>query len=193
MPDSHGIFSPKERRGYLSKAVVAEIEAFHKAHCPLLPIVDFGCGDGGYLRELSRLGVQVFGIEGCTKGLSEVFEHDLCEPLRFMPNEPRLSVCLEVAEHIPNQFESVFLDNISYEAPHIALSWAVRGQGGNGHVNCRNSEEVVAIMDDRGYVAHDWSGSRKRIREAREKCPWFANTFMLFSKHDIQDHSQNKS
>ncbi|KAK3607500.1 hypothetical protein CHS0354_031121 [Potamilus streckersoni] len=57
-------------------------------------------------------------------------------------------ISLEVAEHIPKQFEGVYLDNINRHAREgVVLSWAVPGQGGYGHVNERFFDYVVKIME----------------------------------------------
>jgi len=43
---------------------------------------------------------------------------------------------LEVAEHIPAQFESIYIDNLVKHAKEdIILSWAKLGQSGHSHVN----------------------------------------------------------
>jgi hypothetical protein len=45
-------------------------------------------------------------------------------------------ISLEVALHIPEKYEAVYLDNILRHATkRIILSWAVPGQGGISHIN----------------------------------------------------------
>jgi hypothetical protein len=52
-------------------------------------------------------------------------------------------VSLEVAEHIPSQFESVYLDNVFRHAREgIILSWAVPGQNGLSHVDIPYSRQA---------------------------------------------------
>ena len=59
---------------------------------------------------------------------------------------------LEVAEHIPAQFQSVYLDNIERHAKEgVVLSWAVPGQGGYSHVNERPLKYVLQLMDSLGF------------------------------------------
>ena len=51
---------------------------------------------------------------------------------------------LEVGEHIPEDYEDIYLENLDRHADKIIiLSWAVPEQGGFGHVNER----------DNGYIA----------------------------------------
>ena len=62
-------------------------------------------------------------------------------------------LCLEVAEHIPREFESTFLDNLVRHARRgIVLSWAKLGQGGLAHVNNRPLEYVIDQMSKRGFA-----------------------------------------
>ena len=61
-------------------------------------------------------------------------------------------ISLEVGEHIPKQYEQIFLDNIARHADKgIVLSWAVPGQGGHGHVNNQPLEYIVQQLDNRGF------------------------------------------
>jgi len=58
---------------------------------------------------------------------------------------------IEVAEHIPSEFESTFLDNLEH-ANKAFLSWALPDQAGTGHVNCLKKEEVRRKMEARGWT-----------------------------------------
>ena len=62
-------------------------------------------------------------------------------------------VSLEVAEHIPQQFESVYIDNIIRHARDgIVISWAIPGQEGYSHVNNRKHEYVQEIIESKGFT-----------------------------------------
>lgn len=68
---------------------------------------------------------------------------------------------LEVAEHIPTEFEAKFLDNLARHAKDgIIMSWAVPGQGGLSHVNNRDLKYVIQALDSLGF-AHDAEASKK--------------------------------
>ena len=46
---------------------------------------------------------------------------------------------MKVAEHIPKEFEHVYIDNLVRHAKEgIILSWSKVGQGGHSHVNNQN-------------------------------------------------------
>ena len=64
-------------------------------------------------------------------------------------------ISLEVAEHIPNKYESIYIDNVVRHAKDgVVLSWAVPGQGGYQHINNRPFDYVVSLMDRLGF-SHD--------------------------------------
>ncbi|XP_060596739.1 uncharacterized protein LOC132750721 [Ruditapes philippinarum] len=80
-------------------------------------------------------------------------------------------ISLEVAEHIPEQFESTFIDNIVRHAREgVVLSWARPGQGGYSHVNNRPFEYVKELMERLGF-SHDDLESEKLKNIA--SFPWF--------------------
>ena len=66
---------------------------------------------------------------------------------------------LEVMEHIPAQFENIVLDNVARVAGSgVVLSWAVTGQPGFHHINCRPPEHVLSVLKQRGFVLDStWS------------------------------------
>jgi len=64
-------------------------------------------------------------------------------------------ISLEVAEHIPAKYESVYLDNLVRHAKEgVILSWAKIGQGGHSHINNRDFPYVEEQMEARGFM-HD--------------------------------------
>lgn len=89
-------------------------------------------------------------------------------------------VCLEVAEHIPKEFEQIFLENlVSHAKKAIVLSWAPPEQSGVGHVNTKKKEDVVHSMQVYGYKLDE--NYSKIIREAAT-LPWFKENLMIFQK-----------
>lgn len=61
-------------------------------------------------------------------------------------------VSIEVAEHIPPQFESIYLDNLVRHANEgVILSWAHPGQTGHSHVNNRPAKYIKKEMKLRGF------------------------------------------
>ncbi len=152
---------------------------------PSRHVTDLGCGTGGYLSILSRAGfMHLLGIEGevpATRHFGNIQQGDLTKPLGLKPHGA--VICLEVAEHIPPEHEKAFLDNVCGRVEPtnvLVMSWAVRGQWGDGHVNCRDNWEAVQLIEDYGFT-HDPLESNNG-RNAVSDLPWFRNTFMVFRR-----------
>jgi hypothetical protein len=156
-------------------------------------LIDFGCGMGDYLRNFESHGfTKIYGFEGLPPvGSPEyVLQFDLTNPVTNHPMYTQLKesahnvLCLEVGEHIPPHYESVFLDNITDLAKNkIILSWAIVGQPGHGHVNCLNNDDIIRRMNERGfdYLAEDSEIIRQNVDDL---APWFYNTLMIFKRRD---------
>lgn len=143
-------------------------------------IYDVGCGPGHYVDFLRKDGHNVIGIEG-TDFQNGNIVHDLTEPLPILDKGTVL--CLEVAEHIPKQYESMFLDNVtSLVDKYLLISWAVKGQGGHGHVNEQDRDYVLRVLNERGYkLLHNQTDSIRKAMEG-DRLWWFANSLYLFEK-----------
>ena len=155
-------------------------------------LIDFGCGMGDYLKKLHDNGFSnLHGFEGeVRKGSPKFIKNwDLSNPIKNYEGYNSLkksaynTICLEVGEHIPKQYESIFLDNItSLTTNKIILSWAIIGQLGDGHVNCMNNDEVILKMNELGfnYLENDSIIARNSV--SPEIASWFLNTIMIFQK-----------
>lgn len=146
-------------------------------------VYDFGCGRGEYLNCLKELDstLQLTGFEGHqTDGVFDnIIKQDLSTTMEL--NQVDMVMSIEVGEHIPKEFEQVFIDNISNHAKsHVFLSWAVVGQGGLGHINCQNNDYIVKEFIDRGWKLElDLSN---QIRSSMPVGIWLKNTVMVFTK-----------
>jgi len=151
--------------------------------------IDIGCGNGSYIKNFIDAGIDCIGYDGSpltleiTSGLP-CYIQDFSDPVDAGKFD--LVVSLEVGEHIPKQFEQIFIDNVCRAAKrHIVLSWATEGQGGRGHVNCRNNDYVIKEMESRGYV---FDKEKSDILKGASTLDWFKNTVMVFrgwqSVHD---------
>jgi len=93
---------------------------------------------------------------------------------------------IEVAEHIPAEYQLVFVDNLIRLSKHgIIMSWAVPGQGGHGHVNEKSNDDVVEMMRLRNmyYLPNESANIRKKV----DRLPWLKNTVMVFTKYEGKD------
>jgi len=145
--------------------------------------VDLGCGDGQYCRIFKTYNWPlVHGYEGASQianlGVyNQVFQVDLSKPL-CESTSYEFVLCLEVGEHIPRKHEQVFIENVcKFCKKHLVISWAIPGQGGNGHFNERPNSYIV---DE--FVKRDFKFNTKLTDKLRRHVSvrWFRNTVMVF-------------
>lgn len=180
----------QQKKRYLSERLVSLIVNYLPKD---VPVIDLGCGSGRYVKALSAQGFRVLGVDG-TPGIVDVavcdkaniVELDLSKAdvlLKAGMSDRIYSVmCLEVAEHIPKDLEDVFLENVTKVCEkHLILSWAVKGQGGEGHVNEQNWDYVVKKLRKLGFVYNREESLRWR-EEAGQDYSWFKNSIYIFER-----------
>ncbi len=160
-------------------------EAIIEAFPGVKNAIDIGCGNGGYTKNFIKHGIKAVGYDGnpYTRQVSGGLcgTKDFSEPVDLGKFDLVLS--LEVGEHIPAKYEQVFIDNLARHAEkHICLSWAVEGQAGYGHFNCRNNDYVIEEFRKRGFAYDPEISQRLRDASNQKLYPWFANTVMSFRR-----------
>lgn len=163
-------------------------ENLAKALPPLLdkalPVLDFGCGRGDYLKFLAKRGFACIGLEG-TPGASEfktTHVVDLSQPLALDLPKGNV-VSFEVGEHIEKEGEQPFLNTLVQHAEkRIVMSWAVPGQGGIGHVNERSNVYLVRQMQERNFILNRTATKEIRQKVREDALWWFYNTLMVFDR-----------
>lgn len=147
-------------------------------------LYDFGCGTGDYAKEIIDNNIVCKAYDGnpytneLTNGIGEVL--DLSIPFQLDKFDCVLS--FEVGEHIPVEYEQTFIDNlVNHSNSKIILSWAIEGQGGTGHVNCRNNDYIIKELIKRNFK-YDQVASFN-LRSYVTNALWFYNTIMVFNKN----------
>lgn len=145
-------------------------------------VIEFGSGTGKYIKYFLKKQINVRGYDGVddiyerTGGMVNHIELTVKNEL----GEADYVVCLEVAEHIPKDFEQIFLENlVSHSKKAVILSWAPPEQSGVGHVNTKKKEDVVRLMQARGYELDE--SNSKIVRDAAT-LPWIKKNLMIFLK-----------
>ena len=145
-------------------------------------VVDLGCGLGDYVKYFKSRGIICDGYDGnpntviLTKGECNII--DLSQPINIPKCDYIFS--LEVGEHIPKEFEDMLIDNLhKSNKKGMIISWAIEGQSGIGHVNCRNNDYIINKIEKLGYN-YDILTSHL-LREAAT-FPYFKNTIMVFDR-----------
>jgi hypothetical protein len=89
-------------------------------------------------------------------------------------------VCLEVAEHIPKKFEEIFLGNlVKHCKKSLILSWAPPAQSGVGHVNTKERDTVIQLLNGRGFQLNE---KETKLLLSAATLPWFKGNLLLFDK-----------
>lgn len=100
-------------------------------------------------------------------------------------------LCLEVAEHIPQEYEAVFIDNIARHAREgIVLSWAIPGQQGYLHINNQPFTYVKDLLDKLGFE-HDQESSEK-LKMASE-FDWLKKSINVYRRKDLSSIEHMKT
>lgn len=188
MPTEKGIFTPEEaKEGHAFSYRLAQY--IGQTLPKKLPVYDYGCGPGAYLRYLMDIGFHnVTGIEGTVEIETEVptsmiLRKDLTEKLDLRLNQGNV-ICIEVGEHLPKQFEQIFADNICehvIKGGFLILSWAHEGQQGTGHVNCLPAWSVIELIEQRGFI-HEPVMSTKVRSVIEGYCAYLKENLFIFRK-----------
>lgn len=180
----HGywLLSSKEHPQYFDEPLTAAISDL-ACGWGVKSVIDIGCGDGRYTKFLLDKGFDAEGYDGnpytpeASGGVCGVLDFAIPQNLRHYD----LVLCLEVGEHVPQERELVFFHNIVNSQPdYIILSWAVKGQKGFGHFNCRNNDYVIKRMRSFGY---QWMVDESKALRATSSLRWFKKTLMVFKKN----------
>jgi SAM-dependent methyltransferase len=149
-------------------------------------VIDVGCGVGAWLAVFREHGVgDVWGVDGAyvaRSGLEIPPERfltaDLCEPLSIVERFD-LAVCLEVAEHLPEDCAQTLVDSLVRLAPVILFSAAIPFQRGELHLNEQWPDYWSERFRSRAYEAVDCL--RDLIWHNERVEPWYAQNVLLFA------------
>jgi hypothetical protein len=141
------------RRYKLSWRVPFVCDAICKVLDPIW-LIDIGCGIGDYVKGFIERGVRAEGVEGsenCTPFLVVperlVRIVDMRKELIFLADSMYdMVLCLEMLEHIEEEYADIVVSNLSSMTNKILTSAAPPGQGGHYHVNCRPKEYWVEMF-----------------------------------------------
>jgi hypothetical protein len=123
--------------------------------------IDFGCSSGLYVDQIKKNipSINSVGYEfseyACDNALCDnIIKFDLTKSLNIEKTENTLGLCLEVLEHIDDNYSMDVLKNITNLSDIIIFSAAHPGQGGTGHINCRPKIDWIKRFHNLGWVVH---------------------------------------
>jgi len=147
-------------------------------------VVDVGCGVGTWLAACTVLGITDYlGIDGdhAAEVLQIPRDHfrvaDLRVPLTF-DRRFDLAVSVEVAEHLPPEAASAFIEQLTKAAPVVLFSAAIPGQGGTGHVHERWQSYWASLFAKHNYFPLDTL--RPLIWDRDDVEFWYRQNILLY-------------
>jgi hypothetical protein len=96
-----------------------------------------------------------------------------------------LLISTETAEHIEEQYEAIYLDNIAgFRAPTLVFSAAPPGQFWPGHVNLKPAHHWLAELHTRGYtpIPDRTAKLRTLMRERHAQHEYCADNFFILER-----------
>lgn len=159
-------------------------------------VVDVGCNTGLYLAPFLARGCEVMGYDNNPKSPTvPVRNRDITKPFR---DHADLTICLEVLEHIPDEYSDAVLDNLVKISDKLIFTAAQPGAGGVGHINCQPKEYWRQKIESRGFEF--CPGETAFITERMNKpgvMGWLLNNLMVFRRgikypfyHNSLNHNQ---
>jgi SAM-dependent methyltransferase len=150
-------------------------------------VLDVGCGEGHSVNYFRKLGTISHGIDGSMDNVKRAVTPIQWHRFEMGPLVYPVDLvwCSEVAEHVPEQFVDSFLSTLC-NGNVVAMTAALPGQGGYGHVNEQNPDYWIDHMQD-----HHFTFSESATNACREvsieldgvNC-WFNRTGLVFFRND---------
>ncbi|MBL8821544.1 MAG: class I SAM-dependent methyltransferase [Planctomycetia bacterium] len=124
-------------------------------------VIDIGCGQGEWLSEFAKTGVEIFGVDGPHIQETQLLipkdkfqQFDLSKS--YSTNQKySLAISLEVGEHLPENISQEYVNSLTRLAPAVVFSAALPGQGGVNHVNEQWPWYWKSLFEKQGYVRLD--------------------------------------
>jgi SAM-dependent methyltransferase len=147
-------------------------------------ILDVGCGRGTWLKTALDLGISdVLGVDGISIKPDELLIPrtdfkvlNLTQPWQ-LGRKYDLAFCLEVAEHLEEQYAPTLIESLTAHADSVVFSAACPGQDGQHHVNCQWPEYWQKLFNDRGFTCSD--ELRWRLWQDDRIEPWYRQNIFV--------------
>lgn len=161
-------------------------------------VIDIGCGTGSWLYVAKKIGAEnILGVDGIyiDKGLlcideKDFLQHDLTKPIK-LSQKFDLAICLEVAEHLPDEHSDNLINILTQHADIILFSAAIPGQGGQYHVNEQYPFYWQKKFNKMGFSACDIL--RDKFWNNKNVEWWYKQNMLLYFKEDNNQYKFGKT
>lgn len=146
-------------------------------------LLDIGCGPGHFVNSFRSEGIPAHGldIDDRVHGKPYLEYKSLFD---IDGESADVVVCMEVAEHIePERSEEVVAKVVETVKDTLIWTAAAVGQGGIGHINCRDKEEWSALLSQAGLV-RNYIREDQLIQDMRKgiHMGWFTQNLLYFER-----------
>lgn len=155
-------------------------------------MLDVGCGRGTWLSVAEKMGVSVVhGIDGPWVQREQILSRGIVFNSTNMENELPitrkydLAMSVEVAEHLTEVRASSIVGALCKAADLVMFGAAVKGQGGENHVNEQRQSYWADLFRANGYVPSDpiraacWNDGRV--------APWYKQNTLVYVNSQRSD------
>jgi 2-polyprenyl-3-methyl-5-hydroxy-6-metoxy-1,4-benzoquinol methylase len=150
-------------------------------------VIDIGCGVGNYITPFLARGCTALGIDGCDSAgefIPNNFKRvDLRFPLLEELGKFDLTICLEVAEHLPEEHADRLVASVAQVSRGMILfSAAIPGQVGTHHHNCQPpSYWIKKFSAHQIYYGVEMTEELQvLLKSTAFNCvPWFRDSMMV--------------
>lgn len=154
------------------------------------PVIDIGCGQGLYLKELEKAGfTKLTGYNTVlpnNKEFKNIIVQDLTQP--FTVEEKGQVFCINVIEDIPFEYHDTVLNNIANACnDKFVMGWTERKYTGeDDHIACLYNREAIAAIEKHGftYLVHKTKNLREVFMWTFEpEHAFLIDTLLLFERN----------
>lgn len=148
----------------------------------IMKIIDVGCGPGIYVKALKELGHEVIGVD---VDKANPYEHvDIFSDEFLQYTDFDLCMCIEVAEHIPEDLADSLIKRLAHTSDTILFSAAVPGQGGYGHINCQYKDYWIDKFNRNNYILDEVATDKfVDFMKNGYHMGWLVNNAMVFKSY----------
>lgn len=155
--------------------------------------IDVGCGQGWWGKAFEEAGVaEVVGVDGdyVENPVINFVPHNLAVDTPDLGKRFDLAICLEVAEHLPEDRSQGFVDDLCAYSDVVLFSAAIPFQTGTHHINCQWLSYWAERFANNGYGIVD--EIRWKIWNDDRVEDWYRQNIVIFDKNvpvsvDIKD------